>query len=208
MYALFSALQLGFGIAVGENLVFWEPQPATMDCELPDLSIWWSPLWFAGFSVASNVLLNARLDQWSGMIVTSGVGFIVSTIAGFRLGGSASSVVAAFAVGVTGTAYSYWRGDLPLVMVLSGILLLVPGGIGVQGVAAMLQDDVLSGMGFVFDMMVVGLSITIGLLLAKLALPAALFGTGKTLANNKNTLAADMLNDADSSSDEEEDMAI
>lgn len=25
MYALFSALQLGFGIAVGENIVFWEP---------------------------------------------------------------------------------------------------------------------------------------------------------------------------------------
>ncbi|CAM6124882.1 unnamed protein product [Calypogeia fissa] len=212
MYALFSALQLGFGIAVGENLVFWEEQAATMECEKPDLSIWWSILWFAGFSVASNVLLNARLDQWSGMIVTSGVGFIVSTISGLRLDSSASSVVAAFAVGITGTAYSHFMGDLPVVMVLSGILLLVPGGIGVQGVAAMLEDDVLSGMGFVFDMMVVGLSITIGLLLAKIAFPAALFGIGRTLANNKNTLAADLLHegesDTDSSSDGEEDMAI
>lgn len=183
-----------------------------MQCDVPDLSIWWSPLWFAGFSMASNVLLNVRLDRWSGMIVMSGMGFIVSTVAALYLGGSASSVLAAFAVGVTGTAFSGGRGDIPLVMVLSGILLLVSGGIGVQGMAAMLQDDVLSGMGFVFGMLVVGLSITIGLLLAKLAFPAALFGVKKTSANNKKTIAAQLVDDETSmsslSSDEEESMAI
>lgn len=74
----------------------------------------------------------------------------------------------------TGTAYSYFTKELPLVMVLSGILLLVPGGIGVQGVAAMLKGDVSSGMGFVFDMVVVSLSLILGLLIAKLALPTSL----------------------------------
>jgi hypothetical protein len=101
-------------------------------------------------------------------------------------------------------------------MILSGILLLVPGGIGVQGVAAMLQDDVLSGMGFVFDMVVVGLSITLGLLVAKILLPSALFGTSRANANNKNTLPTQLENDradeaiasSGSDSDSEEDMAI
>jgi hypothetical protein len=101
-------------------------------------------------------------------------------------------------------------------MILSGILLLVPGGIGVQGVAAMLQDDVLSGMGFVFDMVVVGLSITLGLLVAKILLPSALLGTSRANANNKNTLptqlekdrADDAIASSGSDSDSEEDMAI
>jgi hypothetical protein len=116
----------------------------------------------------------------------------------------------------SGTAYSQFTGDLPLVMILSGILLLVPGGIGVQGVAAMLQDDVLSGMGFVFDMVVVGLSITLGLLVAKILLPSALLGTSRANANNKNTLptqlekdrADDAIASSGSDSDSEEDMAI
>ncbi|KAL2628513.1 hypothetical protein R1flu_013199 [Riccia fluitans] len=210
MYALFSALQLGFGISVGENIIFWAPAP-TPACQPSGMSFWWNILWFAGFSVSSNVLLNARLDQWPGMIVTSVVGYIVSTLAALRLTSNTSSVIASLAVGLTGTAYSHFQGDLPLVMVLSGILLLVPGGIGVRGVATMLQDDVLSGMGFVFNMLIVGLSITIGLLISKIVFPAGLYGMGKTLANNKSTLATqleeDEATDSESGSDEE-DMAI
>ncbi|KAH9533789.1 hypothetical protein CY35_18G070600 [Sphagnum magellanicum] len=216
MYALFSALQLGFGLAMGENLVWWAPKPVSAACVPPDLSIWLNLIWFSGYTFASNVLLNARLDQWPGMALASFVGYVVSELTSLRLDSSASSVISAFAVGITGTAYSQFTGDLPLVMILSGILLLVPGGIGVQGVAAMLQDDVLSGMGFVFDMVVVGLSITLGLLVAKILLPSALLGTSRANANNKNTLPTQLEKDradgaiasSGSDSDSEEDMAI
>lgn len=198
---LFSALQLGFGLSIGERLVCWaqERPPMPETCEGSSLSFWWNILWFLGYTVSSNILLNARLRQWPGMVLSSGVGYVVSELTGQILGSNASSVLAALFVGITGTSYSYFTGDLPLVMILSGILLLVPGGLGVQGITAMLQDDVLSGMGFVFKMLVVGLSITIGLLMAKVILPAGLFGYGKRAANDKTTLAADF---------EEEDMAI
>lgn len=216
MYALFSALQLGFGLAMGENLVWWAPKPVSAVCVPPNLSIWVNLIWFCGYTFASNVLLNARLDQWPGMAMASFVGYIVSEFTGIKLASSASSVISAFAVGITGTTYSHFTGDLPLVMVLSGILLLVPGGIGVQGVTAMLGDDVLSGMGFVFDMVIVALSITIGLLIAKIALPSALFGTSRSNSNSKNTLpgqleddgAEDAVKSSDSDSDSEESMAI
>lgn len=155
--------------------------------------------------MSSSILLNARLKQWPGMALASGVGYVVSTLAGLKLGANASSVLAAFSVGIAGTSYSYFTGDLPLVMTLSGIILLVPGGIGVKGVRAMLHDDILSGMGFVFNMVVVGLSITIGLLMAKVILPAGLFGHGKRVANNKSTLAAKFEQEV---GEPEEDMAI
>jgi hypothetical protein len=45
MYALFSALQLGFGLAMGENLVWWAPKPVSAACVSPDLSIWLNLIW-------------------------------------------------------------------------------------------------------------------------------------------------------------------
>ncbi|KAI5064380.1 hypothetical protein GOP47_0021050 [Adiantum capillus-veneris] len=201
IHAFFSALQLGFGLSMGDRLVWWAQdrslEPET--CEVSSLSFWWDILWFIGYTISSSILLNARLKQWPGMALASGVGYIVSSFTGQKLGSNGSSVLAALAVGVTGTSYSYFTGDLPLIMNLAGILLLVPGGLGVQGITAMLQDDVLSGMGFVFKMLVIGLSITIGLLLAKVVFPASLFGHGRRSAKDKSTLAAEF---------EEEDMAI
>jgi uncharacterized membrane protein YjjP (DUF1212 family) len=212
MYALFSALQLGFGIAMGENLVLWAPKPVSAQCISPALPIWLKLVWFCGYTFASNVLLNARLDQWPGMAFASFVGYVCSEATSLKFSSTVSSVISAFAVGITGTAYSGFTGDLPLVMVLSGILLLVPGGIGVQGVTAMLGDDVLSGMGFVFDMVIVGLSITLGLLLAKIALPSALFGSTTKKSTSKNSLPRELEHDRaridSSSSSDEEDMAI
>lgn len=80
-----------------------------------------------------------------------------------------------------------------------------------QGVTALLKDDVLSGMGFVFDMVVVALSITVGLLMSKICLPTGLFGNSKQPATSKSTIA-EQFGDDDSSSEssgtEEEDMAI
>ena len=44
-----------------------------------------------------------------------------------------------------------------------------------------------SGRGFVFNMVMVGLSITLGLLIPKIALPIALFGTGRSGTSSKST---------------------
>lgn len=104
-------------------------------------------------------------------------------------------------------------------MVLSGILLLVPGGIGVQGVAAMLKGDVSSGMGFVFDMVVVSLSLILGLLIAKLALPTALHSHrsgGYTKKNLPKLMVQSFVNtpievmseESDDSESDQEGMAI
>jgi len=57
---------------------------------------------FSGYTFASNVLLNARLDQWPGMALASFVGYVVSELTSLRLDSSASSVISAFAVGITG----------------------------------------------------------------------------------------------------------
>lgn len=76
-------------------------------------------------------------------------------------------------------------------MKTAGILVLVPGGIGVSGVAALLQNNS-SGTIFVFEMLMVALAITLGLLLGKIFFPEALFGyTGRTRLD-KNRMAEEL----------------
>lgn len=75
---------------------------------------------------------------------------------------------------VSGNTYSYYTGELPLAMIISGINILVPGGIGVQAFANMLKENGTSGFGFVFEMVVAAMSLTIGLLFAKIATPIAM----------------------------------
>lgn len=89
---------------------------------------------------------------------------------------STSATISAFAIGITvsGNTYSYYTGELPLAMIISGINILVPGGIGVQAFANMLKENGTSGFGFVFEMVVAAMSLTIGLLFAKIATPIAM----------------------------------
>jgi hypothetical protein len=97
----------------------------------------------------------------------------------------------------------------PSAQVLSGILVLVPGGIGIRGSAALLEHDLLSGLGFTIDMLVVSLSITLGLLIAKIVLPTSFFGSSRHHTEDQRSLAAVMADDRDDmSEEEEEDMAI
>ena len=55
-----------------------------------------------------------------------------------------ATVIASFSVGVAGCVYARVSGHQPLVVVLSGILILVPGSMGVKGVVAILSNDVVS----------------------------------------------------------------
>lgn len=67
----------------------------------------------------------------------------------------------------------------------------------------------LSGLGFTIDMLVVSLSITLGLLIAKIVLPTSFFGSSRHHTEDQRSLAAVMADDRDDmSEEEEEDMAI
>jgi uncharacterized membrane protein YjjB (DUF3815 family) len=55
-----------------------------------------------------------------------------------------------------------------IVLIISGILLLVPGGLSVKAVHAILASDTGGGFTFAVQMIVISLSITVGVSLANL----------------------------------------
>ncbi|KAL2652223.1 hypothetical protein R1flu_020351 [Riccia fluitans] len=189
--ALVASLQLGFGLVVGEKIMFWGKSSVKEQCKPVQLSQWWDVLWLLAFSSAVNVLLRARPWQWPGMIVTAAAGVLINDLTE-SFGKEISAVLASFAIELTANLYSDFSRDIPLSMTLSGIQVLLPGGLGVQGVEAMMKHDVLSGVNFVIAMINISLSITLGLLLAKVFVGDTLFSAFRS---SRKTLASSLEDD-------------
>jgi len=68
-----------------------------------------------------------------------------------------------------GNTFNRLTGHPAIVVTISGILLLVPGSIGLKGVSAFIIDkNVVQGMQFGFNMLIIALSIAVGLLIVNL----------------------------------------
>lgn len=69
--------------------------------------------------------------------------------------------IAAFAVGIAGQMYGRLTGKLSYVPLLSGVLLLVPGSVGVRGVLALIGSDPSQGFNFALVMVNTSVAITV-----------------------------------------------
>ncbi|KAF9970152.1 hypothetical protein BGZ73_007250 [Actinomortierella ambigua] len=162
-YALMYAFFLGFGLSIGAEL--WEfithPSPLSDAACTHGVNHWWYWLIFPGVSMSINIVFNAHPSQWLGMTLVTAVGFCVSY---FMPSSSPqiTSAIAAFAVGIAGQAYGRLTGQLSYVPLLSGVLLLVPGSVGVRGTLAFFSSNPSQGFEFALTMINVAMGITLG----------------------------------------------
>ena len=140
--AMLTALQLGYGIMLGTNLVLWHPDPQSIliaglsGCsESP--SVWFSPLWLLVITCTTNILTNSRFALWPASSGAAMLGFITFSLLGsttFSLVDDQTAIaIASFAIGVCGQLVARYTGHQSLVTILCGILVLVPGGLGTRG---------------------------------------------------------------------------
>ncbi|KAG0086029.1 hypothetical protein BGZ92_008460 [Podila epicladia] len=162
-YALMYAFFLGFGLSLGSEL--WDFVSGTKYVATPEdcmrgLDPWWYFLIFPAVSTSINIVFNAHPSQWIGMTLVSSVGF---TVAYFMTAGpQVTATIAAFAVGIAGQMYGRLTGKLSYVPLLSGVLLLVPGSVGVRGVLALIGSDPSQGFNFALVMVNTSVAITLG----------------------------------------------
>lgn len=167
--AFLTALKLGFGIAVGSHLPFWIPKSVfATGCD-HGLSHWWYILFFVLITISFNVLLDTNSNLWPGLMCTSAISFCTSYVCKIlNVPGDITPSIAAFGVGIAGNLISRFTDVPGVIFIFSGILMLVPGSIGVQSVVKLLNKDMQSGVEVGFQMIVVGLSITVGTFVANL----------------------------------------
>jgi uncharacterized membrane protein YjjB (DUF3815 family) len=125
---------------------------------------WWYFFIFPAVSTSINIVFNAHPSQWLGMTLVTAVGYTVSYF--MTAGPQVTPAIAAFAVGIAGQAYGRITGNLSYVPLLSGVLLLVPGSVGVRGVLAFIgadptQGDPSQGFQFALSMVNIAVSITV-----------------------------------------------
>ena len=75
-------------------------------------------------------------------------------------------MLAALAVGIAANVWARVTRQPSIILVISGILLLVPGGLSVKSVASLLNSDSAVGLSFATQMLMITLSITVGVSIA------------------------------------------
>ena len=84
--ALFQALMLGFGIAIGTDLVFWKSVPASLtdvaSCNPcgPSLGIAWQYVFFFPYSFVVNMFFQSSLKQWPIMTFVALIGYVIDKL--------------------------------------------------------------------------------------------------------------------------------
>jgi uncharacterized membrane protein YjjP (DUF1212 family) len=168
--ALAQLLGVVFGVAIGRSIALAWFGPVHEVAPHPALAF---PQILAAVAagLAFTVTLRAR-SRDALVICSAAVLALVSNRVGAALLGERAGVFgAAFAVGVTGSLVGSFLRRSPLVFLVPGVLMLVPGSDGFSSVLKLLTNQTVTGVATAFDTFVTAVSIAYGLMLAAILLP-------------------------------------
>ncbi|KAJ8326915.1 hypothetical protein BDV3_001544 [Batrachochytrium dendrobatidis] len=171
-FALFLALLLGFGYIIGINLTSsLDIAPPAADCPTSPINILWAIPTFPPLALSICYEFQARRSQYAIMIVTSAIGYVTTfliRIPIFKNNFEVVTILSALAIGLTANIYARITRDVAVAPILASILLLVPGSVGLRSTLGFMSQDTLSGTAIAFQMLMIGMCITIGLFIATL----------------------------------------
>ncbi|KAI8378635.1 hypothetical protein BD560DRAFT_366671 [Blakeslea trispora] len=177
MYILFLAFGIGYGCSVW-RLAYPEFDLNVLGTCENGINPYWTFLLLPLAIMAIGIVYGAHYRQWPSMIADSAIAYAVYYFVSKYVG--SSNVIApsagAFALGLAGNIYARVTKRQAFAPLMSGTLILVPGSLGVRG-AIHLFDGSNNGSGseFVFQILGIALSITLGLFMANLVV----YPTGK-----------------------------
>lgn len=170
MSALMVFLAMGFGVALGSQLVR-VTLGSVPTAEPAPLAAW--TIWLAVIlvSVSFGILLQAIRGDFGWILLACLVGFAASRYSARLLGPELGMFVGAFAVGILASAVARWSDHPAAIIEVPGTLILVPGSIGFRSITAMLENQVVSGLETAFRVLLIAMSLVAGLLVANLVMP-------------------------------------
>ena len=163
-------LSIGFGVAVGgaiANLLIGEPAVA----RAAPLPAWTEALALVTMPIALTILLRAQLRDavW---IVIAGALAVGGSRLGVRFFGPEMGVfLGALTVGVASNWYARLADRPAIITEVPGIMLLVPGSVGFRGLAALMDEKILSGVDTSFKMVLTAVALVAGTLMANIVAP-------------------------------------
>jgi len=168
MGAMMVFLVMGLGVTLGTKLARLVPGVSQETIALP--------FWTEGIALGLGLLafavlfrVPAREIPWT-FVIGAGV-YATARFGSYWLGPDLAVGTAAFLLGAAANFYARVRRRPAAIPLVPSLMLLVPGSVGFRSLLSLLEKNVLSGVETAFQMIMVGVSLVTGLLLANLVLP-------------------------------------
>ncbi len=164
-------LSIGFGVAVGGAigaLALGEPAVARAGT----LPAWTDAMAILTMAIALTILLRAHLSDavW---IVIAGALAVGGSRLGVRFFGPEIGVfLGALTVGIASNWYARLLDRPATITQVPGIMLLVPGSVGFRGLAALMDEKIVSGVDTTFKMILTAMALVAGTLMANIIAPS------------------------------------
>ena len=168
MSAVIVLMELVVGVALGEQLA-----SALVDVHqaipvaLPEWAQWVA---LVASSVGVSIVVQAQPTAFGWILAACVTGYVGSRLGTEWLSGTSYAqlgvMVGAFALGVLSNVYARLLQRPAQIVQVPAVLTLVPGAMGLRGMASLLDHDTLTGVETVFAMFVVATGIVAGLLIA------------------------------------------
>jgi uncharacterized membrane protein YjjP (DUF1212 family) len=167
MGALLVLVELGFGVALGQELASWlsiaPPPPGT-----GPMFAWTEVLALPIASLSFAVLFETRRRDLIWFMGSGMLGYVGGRLGSHMLGPELGAFVGALVVGAASNAFARWLDRPATILLVPGIILLVPGSIGFRSMTAMIDHDVIGGVGTAFTMILIAAALVAGLLFANI----------------------------------------
>ena len=171
--ALVQLLGLVFGVAIGRSVA--DDWFGTTETVTPDTLFSGTHLVGAvAAGLAFTLTLRARFADAVVMCYATVLALVAQELAATVFGREAAVFVAALAVGLVGGLVGPRLKRSPLVFIVPGVLMLVPGSAGFNSVLQLLTDQTVSGITAAFDTFVTAMSIAYGLIVSVSVIPGHL----------------------------------
>jgi uncharacterized membrane protein YjjP (DUF1212 family) len=171
--ALVQLLGLVFGVGVGRSIATsWFGPVDSIAPEAAFSGVYLLAAVAAG--LAFTVTLRARWRDALVMCAATTLAVGARELATTLFGAQAAVFVAALVVGLAGGLVALRLRRSPLVFIVPGVLMLVPGSAGFTSALQLLSDQTVSGIAAAFDTFVTAMSIAYGLMVATVVVPGRL----------------------------------
>jgi uncharacterized membrane protein YjjP (DUF1212 family) len=176
--ALVTFLGLGFGVALGTKLgalagdwlvahqIAFHVGNTALPWWVEGLGVLIAPLCFT-------VLLQADRKEAPWIVLAGSAAYLTSRFAGRALGEELGAFLGALVVSAGSTFIARRRDSTPIVTIVPGLLILVPGSVGLRSVTSFSQQKVVTGVEAAFKVALIGVSLAAGILAGR-ALTSAL----------------------------------
>jgi len=167
--ALVTFLGLGFGVALGTKLGTALGGWMTAHDVALHVTNTALPFWVEGLGViiaplCFTVLLQANAKDAPWIVLAAATAYLTSRIAGQALGEELGAFLGALMVSGGSTVIALRRDTTPIVTIVPGLLILVPGSIGLRSVTSFSQQKVVTGIETAFKVALIGVSLAAGVL--------------------------------------------